>query len=332
MHNNLELEYYVATGECSVRLILKMGRFDEREWLELLNHRDNEILRLSNDVAELATTVEELEGQLLEKNQYISDLEESISLLDEQFQLQTVVHRQQRDKYEGKIHELEVAHRISLQKLEGQHDSELQEMKAKIKALNIQLQQKDEELHHFEELVNNLDSQILDLKLQMSSPADDPVVVQSVQMNMLQDPESSPIFSDDDNGDNVRDLTPSRNRSREDDCGSPVQVRINRDLSRSHNYREKMYPPLPPPSFSLPTKPVTTIAYHTIPVEPKSTINSLEDCGVNAKTNQISWKDQKKHQYLFTEVDLFIDDDDHSTTILPPPAPPAAKITRSKKR
>ncbi len=320
--------------ECSVRLNLKMGRFDEREWLELLNHRDNEILRLSNEVAELATTVEELEGQLLEKNQYISDLEESISLLDEQFQLQTAVHRQQRDKYEGKIQELEAAHRISLQKLEGHHDSELQEMTTKIKALNIQLQQKDEELHHFEELVNNLDSQILDLKLQMSCQVDDPVpVVQSVAMNMLQDPESSPIFSDDDNGDKERDITPSRSRSREDDCGSPVQVRINRDLSRSHNYREKMYPPLPPPSFSLPTKPATTIAYHAIPVEPKSITNSLEDCDVSHKTKKISWQDQKKHQYLFTEVDLFIDDDDdHSTTILPPPVPPAAKITRSKKR
>ncbi len=94
-----------------------------------------------------------------------------------------------------------------------------------------------------------------------------------------------------------------------------------------------MYPPLPPPSFSLPTKPATTIAYHTIPVEPKSITNSLEDCDVSHKTKKISWQDQKKHQYLFTEVDLFIDDDDdHSTTILPPPVPPAAKITRSKKR
>lgn len=318
-----------------------MSRIPEREWLEHLYARDNEIDRLNSEILHLTNAVQEFESQLHEKNQYIHDLEESIALLDDQLQLQMQVETELRQQYEEQIEKLRQSHEMEMHKQEVDYKNKLQQMTDHMALLNEDLLQKEDDIRSLEEVVNNLDSQVLDLKLKLTCSGD--LGGSSLGGEDKKTPECSQI-----NIKSIVVLEASHSKD-EDEFGSPVHVRINRDLSRSQNHRDRTNPNSSPPVFSLSSKtlgsndrikdsPSSAKQLQSISVKKATSssekvdqTNELSGCdNNNNNSSKTAWKDQKKHQNLFTEVDLHIDDtaNEHSWDVRPPLPPPVAKSKR----
>jgi chromosome segregation ATPase len=327
-------------------------RIEEEDWLEQLRLRDNEIHRLNTAVSDLINTVQDFEVQLSEKCQYTDELEESLALLDDQ--LQALTAREQ--ELEQEMVKLKLHHQRELEQQEAQHKINLQRMTEDIHSLKSELSHKIEEIRGLEDLVNDLDSQLLDLKLQDRSNLADSTAHQpsssqltiteehfndGIGVNHIKMSELSPAFSDIDSLLSSPERGEQKSMTKDDDrdCGSPVQVRISRDLSRPHNHRERMYPSKPPPIFTLSSKnigyrnaertsesPPTTKQPNPKPKKTVSTSVAMieEEIAKSETRGNLAWQDQKKHQYLFTEVELFLNDEEENKSwdTLPPRPPP----------
>jgi hypothetical protein len=292
---------------------MKMTGTDMEELLTLFLQREQETAQLQQSLDLVTAALSEAQSELARRGAYIAELEESITELDDELQLQQQQNVDLKSLHSEECQAIERRHAQERLALVDTHNTATTQLHTLNEQLKDDLRKQQEALDLFENVVNDQESELLDLKHRLQqwvamATATAPSAALTLDTTTITTP-SQPV------DDIVIDKPGTVKEQDDDDAARSPVVRIVRDLSRPvvrEKEKEKAFVAPQTSNKQINSNHCDSLSgRESLPLPVKRAANNnnttnnnnINSVNINSSSRKaVAWKDQRKHEDLFRPV------------------------------